>query len=375
MPKTSRKNVLLVCGGKSPEHKVSLISCLSVYRALDREKYTPVVAGIDWDGVWHYYGDKEFLENSTDPNEVALAPKAPVCFPMSTADGPALAFPDGKRKPVHFDIAFPVLHGANGEDGTIQGLFDMLAVPYVGCDVDSSANCMDKERAKVLASALLDIPVAPFYAFGPDETVPADELQKDLGLPLFVKPARTGSSVGVVCVKKIEELDDALAEAFKFDDKVLVEKAILHAREIECAVLEMPDGGVFVADPGEVIPTKGFYDYKAKYLDDKGAKLQVPAKLTKSAKAMIREAAAMVFDALGCGGMARVDFFYLDPKKGAEKEGIVLNEVNTIPGFTSISLYPKMMENSGMAYPQLIDTLLEMAVVRFQKKQSLSLGN
>ena len=373
MAKNTCKRVLLVCGGKSPEHKVSLISCRSVFNALDRDRYNPVVVVIGMDGVWNFYGDKEFLVNADDPNNVEQAPKGLVCCPLRTADGPALAFADGKRKPVPFDIAFPVLHGANGEDGTIQGLFEMLSVPYVGCDVASSANCMDKERAKVLASSLLDIPVAPFYAFGTDENVPAEALKKDLGLPMFVKPARTGSSVGVVCVKKMTELDAAMEHAFQFDDKVLVEQGIVGAREIECAVLEMPDGDVFVADPGEVIPTKGFYDYKAKYLDDDGARLQVPAKLTKNAKMMIREAAAMVFDALGCGGMARVDFFFR-AGRGAKKDELILNEVNTIPGFTNISLYPKMMENSGIDYKTLIATLLETAEVRFQRKQSLKLN-
>lgn len=373
MAKSTRKRVLLVCGGKSPEHKVSLISCKSVFDAIDREKYRPVVVVIGMDGVWNYYGDKEFLVNGNDPGKVELAPNGLVCFPLSTANGPALAFADGKHKPVPFDAAFPVLHGANGEDGTIQGLFEMLAVPYVGCDVTSSANCMDKERAKILASSLLDIPVAPFYAFGPEENIPGETLEKDLGLPMFVKPARTGSSVGVVCVKKMTELDAALEHAFQFDDKVLVEQDITGAREIECAVLELPDGDVFVADPGEVIPTKGFYDYNAKYLDDEGAKLQVPAKLTKSAKTMIREAAAMVFDALGCSGMARVDFFFR-AGKGSAKDELILNEVNTIPGFTSISLYPKMMANSGIDYQTLIATLLESAEARFRRKQSLKLN-
>ena len=371
MPRITKKTVLLLCGGRSTEHKVPLISCLSVFNAIDRTRFRPLVVGIDETGTWRFYGDKEFLENANDPKAVALLSKGVPCSPMRTPEGSVLAFPDGKHKPVPFDVAFPVMHGANGEDGTIQGLFEMLGVPYVGCDVNSSSNCMDKERTKILASDLLDIPVAAFYAFGPDENIDSEMLRKDLGLPLFIKPAHAGSSVGISRVKTIAELDGALEEAFRYDDKVLVEEAVLNAREIECAVLELPDGNVFVADPGEVIPKNGFYDYNAKYIDEDGARLQVPAVLPKNTKEMIREAASMVFDALGCGGMARVDFFYQDPKKGARKENLILNEVNTIPGFTNISLYPKMMENSGIKYPDLITTLLETAMTRFQKKQNL----
>lgn len=379
MSKALRKRtVLLVCGGKSPEHKISLISCHSVFQAIDRKRYKPIVAGIDWDGTWHFYGDHEFLENPDDPEKVALkSARAPLCFPMALPEGAALAFPDGKHKPVPFDLAFPVLHGANGEDGTIQGLFEMLAVPYVGCDVAASANCMDKERAKVIASDLLGIAVAPFYAYGPDEDVDADLIEKDLGFPLFVKPARTGSSIGVICVRKKEDLDAALTEAFRFDDKVLVEQAIQNAREIECAVLETAEGDVVVANPGEVIPAKGFYDYKAKYLDADGARLQVPAELSDDIRQAIRAAAAMVFDALGCSGMARVDFFYRPGKKGKKKnlqEEIILNEVNTIPGFTGISLYPKTMADAGLDYATLVTNLLETAVARYDRRKNLELG-
>ena len=362
MAKSTRKRVLLVCGGRSTEHRISLISCCSLLNAIDRTKFAPIVAGIDLDGIWHYYGDKEFVINSGDPEHVALSPKAPVCFPMPTGKGAALVFEDGKRKPVKFDIALPMLHGSFGEDGTIQGLFEMLDVPYVGCDVAASANCMDKERTKVLASSLLGLKVAPFYAFEEDDNVPVEEIVKDLGLPLFVKPASSGSSVGITRVEKAEDLDEALDEAFRFDRKVLVEQAVLGAREIECAVLE-EDGGLVVADPGEIIPKDDFYDFNGKYLSD-SAKLQVPAKLPKKSREMIREAAAMVFNALECGGMARVDFFYRPPKKDGTGEEIILNEVNTIPGFTSISLYPKMMENSGIGYAELVTKLLENGFVR-----------
>ncbi len=368
---SQRPAVLLLCGGKSAEHQISLLSCHSVYQALDRERFSPVVAGMDREGVWHFYGDQEFLEHPEDPRQVKLREDAPVCFPMSTPEGAALVFPGSRRKPVPFALAFPVLHGTYGEDGSIQGMLDMLDVPYVGCDVRASANCMDKERTKVLASSLLNIPVAPFYAFNAGEEIPQEQLLQDLGLPLFVKPACTGSSVGIVRVTKAKDLGKALEEAFLYDDKILVEAAVQNAREIECAVLEMPDGSILVADPGEVIPRTGFYDYQAKYLDDQGARLQVPAKLTKEEREFVQEAAGMVFAALECHGMARVDFFLRKDRRKKPQDPLILNEINTIPGFTSISLYPKMMENIGMDYATLISTLLETAQARFLRKKQL----
>ena len=363
--------VLLLCGGKSAEHQVSLISCRSVFQAMDRKRFSPVVAGIDPHGVWHYYGNREFLDNAEDPRTVKLRDDAPVCFPMSTPQGAALVFPGSRRKPLPFSLAFPVLHGTYGEDGCIQGMLEMLDVPCVGCGVAASANGMDKERTKVLASSLLNIPVAPFYAFNANDEIPQEQLIQDLGLPLFVKPACTGSSVGIGKVTRVGNLKKALEEAFLYDDKVLVEQAVENAREIECAVLEMPDGSLMVADPGEVIPRTGFYDYQAKYLDDQGARLQVPAKLTQEEREFVREAAGMVFTALECHGMARVDFFLRKDRRKNPKEPLILNEINTIPGFTSISLYPKMMENSGMDYSTLISTLLDTALARHTRKKQL----
>lgn len=371
MTKTSRKTVLLLCGGKSAEHQISLLSCHSVYDALDRRKYIPMVVGLDEQGSWFFYGDREFLDFPEDPGKVRLKQDAPLCFPMSTPGGAVLSFPGSRRKPRPFQLAFPVLHGSYGEDGCIQGMLEMLGVPCVGCGVAASANCMDKERTKVLASALLDIPVAPFFTIEAGDDLPEEEILEELKLPLFVKPAGTGSSVGITCVKKARDLAPAVEEAFRYDSKVLVEAAVQNAREIECAVLELPDGELHLAEPGEVIPRKGFYDYKAKYLDDEGARLQVPAKLTGDEASMVKAAAGMVFRALGCQGMCRVDFFLHKDKKAFAKDPLVLNEVNTIPGFTSISLYPKMMELSGIAYADLVSTLLETAAANARRRQAL----
>ncbi len=350
-----RLRVLLLCGGQSTEHEISLESCHSVVAAMDRERFLPIVAGITREGIWQYYGEEEFADDFSDPTKVHLRSGAPICYPGRGVKG-AVLHVEGYSETVPFDIAFPVLHGLHGEDGTVQGLFEMFGVPYVGCDYTSSANCMDKDITKILLNSA-GLSTANALVVRRGESLPTDYVVERLGLPIFVKPARTGSSIGISKVKRAEDLAAALDEAFRYDDKVLLEECIV-GREIECGVLEQPDGQLFVAHPGEVVPHEEFYSYSAKYLNADGATVEAEAELTEEESEEVRRLAAKAFHVLGCGGLARIDFFLSNQGEW------VLNEVNTIPGFTSISLYPQMMKRSGIDYADLITMLLENALVR-----------
>ena len=358
----SKKTVLLLCGGRSSEHEVSIRSCLSVYRAVDRGLYQPIVVGIGRDGVWRSYGDTDaFALDGDDPAKVRLAPGGKVCMPGRSAAGAVLIDEAGAQEP--FDLAFPVLHGAFGEDGSIQGLFAMLSVPYVGCDFTSSANCMDKALTKLIVNAY-GLPTARDVVLRRGERFKGGAIVEKLGLPLFVKPARTGSSVGISKVKSLGELHAAVKAAFACDDKVLVEECIV-GREIECAVLEDAGGALTAAHPGEIVPHEEFYSYSAKYLNADGATLHVRAQLTEDEVAQVQGMALKAFRCLGCAGFSRIDFF-LTPN------GFVLNEVNTIPGFTNISLYPQMMASSGIPYDELVTRLLKNAEWNFSRRESLA---
>ncbi|MBQ4480786.1 MAG: D-alanine--D-alanine ligase [Victivallales bacterium] len=352
---TPRIRVLLLCGGQSTEHEISLESCKSVAAAIDHERFQPLVAGITREGVWNYYGEGSFVEEADDPTKIHLIPDAPMCYPGRSTKG-AVLYVDGKDEVVPFDVAFPVLHGMHGEDGTIQGLFEMFGVPYVGCDYTSSANCMDKDITKILLNSA-GFRTAYSLVIHRGESLSEAYVEERLGMPLFVKPARTGSSVGISKVKNAEGLTGALEEAFKYDDKVLLEECIV-GREIECGVLELPDKQLFVAQPGEVVPHDEFYSYAAKYLSSEGATVIPCADLAEEDAEEVKRLAAKAFHVLGCSGMARIDFFL------SNQGDWVLNEVNTIPGFTSISLYPQMMKNSGIPYPELITNLIENALSR-----------
>ena len=355
-PKLQMIDVLLLCGGRSTEHEISLESCLSVASALDRAKYAPHVVGITREGVWKYYGDAPFAADIGSAGTIHLIDGAPVCFPARDGDGVSLHV-SGQTRTVPFAVAFPVLHGAFGEDGTIQGLFQMLGVPYVGCDMTSSANCMDKALTKLILEAG-GFHTAPSVTLRRGGDFRIDDIVSRLGLPLFVKPARAGSSIGISKVKTATMLAAALETAFRYDSKVLVESAIC-GREIECGVLQRGDGTLFAALPGEVVPHAEFYDYDAKYLDAAGASVYSEARLDQPLQDEVRAMAIGAFRELGCSGMARIDFFLTPDGR------LILNEVNTIPGFTSISLYPQMMANSGMPYPALLDELIAAARYNF----------
>ncbi len=322
MPKKIRVGILF--GGKSVEHDISLLSAKNVVAALDRRKYVPVLMKIDRRGRF--------------------------ALPL-----------DAFLKKV--DVVFPILHGPMGEDGTVQGMLRLANVPFVGSDVLGSAIGMDKDVMKRLLREA-GLPVGPFLVFRVGESVPSYEsLAKALGKTLFVKPANAGSSVGISKVKNAEELKQALALAFRFDTKILVERALV-GREIECALLD--DDELSVATPGEVIPTREFYSYEAKYLDEDGARLEVPARLTVRQREAVQDLAKKAFRVLEASGFARVDFFLTDDGKW------YVNEINTIPGFTGISMYPRMFAASGVSYPELIDRLLTLAIKRFEKRKKLS---
>ncbi len=371
--------VAVLYGGRSGEHEVALRSAASVINNLDRSRYEIVPIGIDKNGKWHGAGP-ELLQAKTvslpiyrNLPEVTLPPNPSasesglVAMPSSAGNAPAVA--GGNSTP--FDVVFPVMHGTNGEDGTIQGLLELGEVAYVGCGVLASAVGMDKDVAKRLIAAA-GLPVVPSLTIRLGEWTSGKanflaRMEKELGLPCFVKPANSGSSVGVHKVKTREDFAAAVEDAFRFDLKVLVEKAI-SAREIELSVLENGEYGKppLVSIAGEVNATHEFYSYEAKYLDENGAELLIPAKITpeqlKEAQAIARKA----FETLECEGLARCDLF-LDKVSGK----FYFNEVNTLPGFTSISMYPKMWEASGLPYSELLTKLIDLALARQARKQAL----
>jgi D-alanine-D-alanine ligase len=357
--KGPRPRVVVVFGGRSAEHEVSVVSARSLVAALDPERCEVLLVGIDKDGRWHMLPE---LPGRTSGELPAVTTESGhlVALPRDPGDS-ALVADDGSRKEI--DVVFPLLHGPYGEDGTIQGMLELAGIPYVGAGVLGSALGMDKAVQKVLFEKV-GLPVVPH------EVVHEREWEEDresvearaqgLGLPLFVKPATLGSSVGITKVKRLDDLAAAIEEALSYARKALVEKSMEGFREIECAVLGNDDPVASV--PGEIIPGAEFYDYRAKYIDE-GTQLRVPADLDPAVTEEIQRMAVAAFQAIEAAGMARVDFFYREP------DDIVVNEINTIPGFTHVSMYPKMWEASGLPYPELVDRLIELAIERHQKER------
>jgi D-alanine-D-alanine ligase len=358
MAENKRLRVGVIFGGRSGEHEVSLASAASVIRALDPEKYEAVPIGIGKDGRW-FIGtpaQKMLPEVLRQGHRVMLSADPSV--------GALLPLEDRAAGSQRVDVIFPVLHGTFGEDGTVQGLLDLAGLPYVGSGVIGSAVGMDKDMAKrlFLQSGL---PTGDFLAVLRSEWEKGRErilkaVAKKFRFPVFVKPATLGSSVGMTKVHKREELAAALDLAAEFAQKILVERNI-RGREIEVSVLgnDEPEASI----PGEIIPHREFYDYTAKYLEE-GTRLEIPAKLSKMQVRRFQEYAVRAFRCLECRGMARVDFF-LEKPSGR----IYLNEINTIPGFTSISMYPKLWEASGIPYRDLIDRLIQLALAENREKQ------
>ena len=353
-------------GGRSGEHDVSLCSAASVVSALDPSRYNVVAIGIDRDGRW-YVQDSPVIVDDKDFGRVLRLEKKGSWRVNHYEDGNRLVLLNtDDRTSVSVDIVFPMVHGTYCEDGTLQGLLELAMVPFVGADTLGSAVGMDKDVAKRLLRDA-GIPVVPWVTVTRMEWERArDRVLRDaggLGLPLFIKPARAGSSVGVKKAKAPGELAAAVDFAFRYDDKILIEKGI-DAREIECAVLGNGDPKASVL--GEVIPRHEFYSYESKYIDPNGAELSMPAKVEGAVAETIRTDAVRGYLALCCSGMARVDFFL--EKSGGRH---YLNEINTLPGFTSISMYPKLWECTGVPYGELIDKLIELAMERHRSRMSV----
>jgi D-alanine-D-alanine ligase len=383
----------ILFGGRSGEHEVSLLSAASVLNAIDKNKYEVVPIGITKAGRWltaehaaNMLAGKLTQEprnlRAGDPQttpgaavltrgEAVVVPPEPVqrqsgLVPFQSDAGPLRRSSD---RAIDVDVIFPLLHGTFGEDGTIQGLLELADIPYVGAGVLGSAAGMDKDIMKSLFSAA-GIPIVKHVtilrsAWEKDSRKVAELVEQKLKYPVFVKPANLGSSVGISKAHDRKELGPAIREAAKFDRKIVVEQGVggkkSKAREIECSVLGNDEP--IASIPGEIVPIKEFYDYDAKYLDE-GSQLIIPAKLTKPQTKGVQELAVRAFKAVDCTGLARVDFL-MDPKTGK----IFLNEINTMPGFTSISMYPKLWAASGLEYSQLIDRLIQLGIERHADKK------
>lgn len=362
-------NIALIYGGSgmSGEHEVSLESASSIVRTIDK-KHRLHLIGITKTGEWFLHGEEERERIIKNPKAVLKIKKS--------GDKRVSVIPGGGTKKgltaggefLPADVVFPVLHGRFGEDGTIQGLFEMAGIPYVGGNVAASSISMDKEKTKIVWE-YSGLPVVPYIAVKKKDWFNAEKqkaiiakTEKDFDYPLFVKPCNTGSSVGVGKVKNRAELLEQAAQSFLWDNKILIETAV-DAREVECSVTGNDD--ITAYTPGEIIPSHNFYDYEAKYTDPDGAELKIPADLDEGQRKNIRELAIKAYEALELTGLSRIDFF-IDKKS----KKIYLNEINTIPGFTSISMFPKMCAASGLPYERLIMYLLELAIERFKNARS-----
>ena len=354
----------VLCGGKSAEHEVSLQSAKNIVEAIDKEKYEVVLIGIDKMGQWFLNDASQLFLEAAGSGFPAIArgEKARGVTLVQQDSGVGQLVRASDQQPLGpVDVMFPVLHGPFGEDGTVQGLLKLANIPFVGAGVLGSAVGMDKDVMKRLLRDA-GIPGPRFVAVARSGTVDFDKAAAHLGLPFFVKPANLGSSVGVSRVNGRGDFTGAMEDAFRYDSKVLIEEFV-EGREIECSVLGNEDPIASV--PGEVIPQHEFYSYEAKYLDENGAVLKVPAELSEATVREVQKLAVEAFRVLCCEGMARADFFL------REDDEVLVNEINTIPGFTRISMYPKLWEASGISPSELVDRLIELALERFEREQKL----
>jgi D-alanine-D-alanine ligase len=389
-----RLRVGVLFGGRSGEHEVSLLSAASVVEAIDKSKYEVVPIGITKEGRWLTAGDAEALLHGKAPDEskhlragdpdatpgaavlasgeAVVVPPEPVrrgASSLTPFQGDASTLRRASDRAINVDVIFPVLHGTFGEDGTIQGLLELADIAYVGAGVLGSAAGMDKDIMKALFQSA-GLPIVKHVTilrseWDADHKKTESKVDKQLKYPVFVKPANLGSSVGISKAHNKKELGPAIYEAAKFDRKIVIEQGVggakNKAREIECSVLgnDRPQASI----AGEIVPVKEFYDYSAKYLDE-GSELIIPAKLTKAETKKVQELAIRAFQAVDCSGLARVDFL-MDPKT----RKLFVNEINTMPGFTAISMYPKLWGASGLAYADLIDRLIQLGIERHEDKK------
>ena len=346
----SKTKVGIIFGGASSEHEISLMSASSVLRNIPRDKYDVLMIGITRDGEWfEYKGDIDNIQNNTwNKGDIKRAFISP-----DTSIHGLTVLEEGRYNNIRLDVVFPVLHGKNGEDGTIQGLFEMAGIPCVGCNYISSANCMDK----VFAHMILDankIKTAKYVVGKKSENfdIIIGKVEAEIGYPCFVKPANAGSSVGVGKAEDIEQLKIRLINGFEHDKKVVIEKAIV-GQEIEFAV--MGNENPVSSEAGEIAPTSEFYDYEAKYVNGT-TELYIPARIPEDIAEEMKKTAIKAYKAMECSGFTRVDFFLTKDNE------VILNELNTIPGFTNISMYPKLWDYSGVEYGQLIDKLIQFSL-------------
>lgn len=352
----------IIFGGKSAEHEVSLLSAKTVYDALDKTRYEPVLIGVDKKGQWHLREEDRFIEHAHDPKKVRLheGKEEVALIPKQTRT--ELVGLSSKENQDPLDVVFPIIHGTNGEDGTIQGLLKLADIPFVGASVLGSAIGMDKDVAKRLLRDA-GLPIAKFitvYDWNKNEIL-FEQVVEELGLPFFVKPANCGSSVGVSKVKSKEDFARSMNKAFLYDRKVLIEEFI-KGREIECSVLG--NDHPIASLPGEVIARDEFNSYDAKYVDD-CCTFIIPVPLPKEVIENLHAIAIKAYKVLCCEGMARVDCFLKDDGQ------FVINEINTIPGFTKLSVYPRLWEASGIPYSELVDRLIQLALERHNKEKQI----
>lgn len=359
-----KTRVAIIFGGRSAEHEVSIQSAKNVYQSLNKEKYDVVLIGIDKQGRWYLNDASKLLLQSKSEIPNFGDSKKEIALVAQNKNNQLLDLSKNQNLG-SIDVVFPVLHGPYGEDGTIQGMLKLMNIPFVGPSILGSAIGMDKDVMKRLLKQA-NIPIAKFLSVNRlERTLNYEQVVKKLGLPFFVKPANLGSSVGISKVKTQKDFKKAIADAFIYDNKIMIEEYI-KGREIECSVLGNEDP--IASMPGEIIVNDEFYSYEAKYINEDGAKLEVPAKLPQHLIEKVQHLAVKAFKTLCCEGMSRVDFFLT-------KEGkVFVNELNTIPGFTNISMYPKLWEISGISYENLIDKLIQLAIERHRRDKKLKMS-
>jgi D-alanine-D-alanine ligase len=362
------KRIVILYGGRSGEHEVSLVSAASILRNLDPKRYEATLVGASKEGPWYLQDEAAIAASRAGKGPLSIAKGVRVF--AAPGEGLIAEAPGGGLQALPVDLVFPVLHGTFGEDGTVQGLLEVAGLPYVGAGVLGSAIGMDKEKAKELWLRA-GLPVVPFISVRKnalDDSASVEALGRKAGArfhwPCFVKPSSAGSSVGASKVEGADGLEKALRTALEWDEKALIEPFVA-AREIECAILGNEAPVAFA--PGEVVPTHEFYDYDAKYVDPDGARLEVPARIAPEQAERVKTVAIAAYRACELSGMARVDFF-IDKRTGE----VLLNEVNTIPGFTGISMYPRMCEAGGLPYPELINRLADLALERHAERAELN---